>query len=300
MLTKPLAIKDMIEIYNIESLDELSVYLSKQEQEKARNWLFSQFDKLYHYANIKEWNELVRICEALKIIGWGDREPLEAKAQRWINGSYYTSLMNQYFEIKDEQGWRKLKDSYVLENGDDMTYYSGYKFQSQRNLLPKSPFRWMKSGNYQKSVQPLYESLDSLKEMMIHELQPEKYGEKFSYIGVFMLFSHHDDEHETVRLEYFHSKDEVPNGFEGKYYICPKYKWGRLVNQNEIYHIKVKRYFTREFGDLPLYEQKKIVSTDFLYYMQYVTDKLQKKKIDYNSNLLKNDLERILTHWINS
>ena len=51
----------MIEIYNIESLDELSVYLSKQEQEKARNWLFSQFDKLYHYANIKEWNELVRI-----------------------------------------------------------------------------------------------------------------------------------------------------------------------------------------------------------------------------------------------
>lgn len=34
--------------------------------------------------------------------------------------------------------------------------------------------------------------------------------------------------------------------------------------------------------------------------MQYVTDKLQKKKIDYNSNLLKNDLEKILTHWINS
>lgn len=65
---KPLAIKDMIEIYNIESLDELSVYLSKQEQEKARNWLFSQFDKLYHYANIKEWNELVRICEALKLL----------------------------------------------------------------------------------------------------------------------------------------------------------------------------------------------------------------------------------------
>lgn len=58
----------MIEIYNIESLDELSVYLSKQEQEKARNWLFSQFDKLYHYANIKEWNELVRICEALKLL----------------------------------------------------------------------------------------------------------------------------------------------------------------------------------------------------------------------------------------
>ena len=149
-----LAIKEMIEIYNIENLDELSVHLSKQEQGKARNWLFSQFDKLYHYENIKEWNELVRVCEALKIIGWGDREPLEAKVQRWINGSFYTSLMNQYFEIKDEQGWSKLKDSYVLENGSDKTYYTGYKFQSQRNLLPKSPIRWQKSGNYQKSVQP--------------------------------------------------------------------------------------------------------------------------------------------------
>ena len=56
-----LAIKEMIEIYNIENLDELSVHLSKQEQGKARNWLFSQFDKLYHYENIKEWNELVRV-----------------------------------------------------------------------------------------------------------------------------------------------------------------------------------------------------------------------------------------------
>ena len=98
----------MIEIYNIESIDELSVYLSKQEQVKARNWLFSQFDKLYHYANIKEWNELVRVCEALKIIGWGDKEPLEAKAQRWINGSFYTSLMNQYFEIKIPMFWKMV------------------------------------------------------------------------------------------------------------------------------------------------------------------------------------------------
>lgn len=75
----------------------------------ARNWLINQFDKLYHYSNIKEWNELVRVCESLKIIGWGDREPLEAKAKCWINGRYYTSLMNQYFETKDEQGWSKLK-----------------------------------------------------------------------------------------------------------------------------------------------------------------------------------------------
>lgn len=300
LISEPLAIKEMIEIYNIESLDELSVYLSKQEQEKARNWLLSQFDKLYHYANIKEWNELVRVCEALKIIGWGDREPLEAKARRWINGSFYTSLMNQYFEIKDEQGWSKLKDSYVLENGSDKTYYTGYKFQSQRNLLPKSPIRWQKSGNYQKSVQPFYESLDRLKDLVVHELRPEEYGNSFSYLGISMFFSHHDDENESVRYEYFHSQNEVPEGFNGKYYICPKYKWGRLVNQNGVYHIKVECHFSRKFGELPLLEQKKIIISDFLYYVQYVSDKLQKKKIEYDCNLLKSDLELILMKWENS
>lgn len=297
---KPLAIKNMNEIYNIEIIKELSLYLSKQNKEMARNWLINQFDELYHYSNINEWNKLVRVCESLKIIGWGDREPLEAKAKCWINGRYYTSLMNQYFEIKDEQGWSKLKDTYVLENGVDLTYYVGYKLQTQRNLLPKSPIRWSKSGNYQKSVQPLYESLDKLKDFVVHELRPEEYGDSLSYIGMSMYFSHHDDENRTVRCEYFHSENEVPVGFEGRYYIRPKYKWGRLVNQDGVYHIKVERYFSRSFGELPLLEQKKIIISDFLYYMQYVSDKLKKRKIEYDCNLLKRDLEKVLMKWENS
>lgn len=152
----------MNEIYNIETIKELSAYLSKQDKETARSWLINQFDKLCHYSNIKEWNQLVRVCEALRIIGWGDREPLEANATRWINGSYYTSLMNRYFEIKDEQSWTRLKDSYVLENSKDTTYYAIPKLHTQQNLLPKSPIRWQKSGNSQQSIRPLYESLDTI------------------------------------------------------------------------------------------------------------------------------------------
>lgn len=290
----------MTEIYNIESLEELSVYLSKQDKETTRSRLINEFDKLCHYSNIKEWNELVRICESLKIVGWGNREPLEAKAKCWINGRYYTSLMNQHFESKDEQGWNKLKDSYVLENGNDLTYYAGYKFQTQRNLLPKSPIRWQKSGNYQKSIQPLYESLDELKDLVIHELRPEEYGDSLSYIGLSMCFSHHDDENRTVRYEYFHSENEIPIGFEGRYYIRPKYKWGHLVNQDGVYHIKVERHFSRSFGELPLLEQKKVIVDDFFYYIQYVSDKLKKKKIEYDCNLLKIDLGEVLMKWKNS
>ena len=290
----------MNKIYNIESIKELSLYLSEQDKETTRNWLINQFDKLYHYSNIKEWNKLVRVCEALKIIGWGDREPLEAKAKCWINGRYYTSLMNQYFEIKDEQGWSKFKDSYIPEDSSDTTYYAIYKFHTQRNLLPKSPIRWSKSGNYQKSVKPLYESLDKLKDLVVHELQPEKYGDCLSYIGISMCFSHHDDDNRTVRYEYFHSENEVPVGMAGKYYIRPKYKLGRLANQEGVYHIKIERYFTRSFGELPLPEQKEIIGNDFLYYVEYVSDKLRKKKVEYNCSLLKVDLEKVLMKWRNS
>lgn len=290
----------MDEIYSIESLKELSLYLSEKNKETARNWLISQFDKLYHYSNIKEWNELVRVCESLKIIGWGDREPLEAKAECWINGRYYTSLMNQYFETKDEQGWSKLKDTYVLENGIDLTYYADYKLLTQRNLLPKSPIRWQKSGNYQKSVQPLYKSLDKLKDLIVHELRPEEYGDNLSYIGISMYFSHHDDDNKTVRYEYFHCENEIPVGYKGKYYIRPQYKWGRLVNQDGVYHLKVERHFSRSFGELPLLEQKEIIVCDFLYYIQYVSDKLRKKKVEYDCSLLKRDLEKVLMKWRNS
>lgn len=63
----------MTEIYNINNLDELSIYLKGKDREQARIWLLSQFDILYDYKNIKEWNELVRVCEALRIVGWGER-----------------------------------------------------------------------------------------------------------------------------------------------------------------------------------------------------------------------------------
>ena len=115
-----------------------------------------------------------------------------------------------------------------------------------------------------------------------------------------MFFSHHDDENESVRYEYFHSQNEVPEGFNGKYYIRPRYKWGRLVNQHGVYHIKVECYFSRKFGELPLLGQKKIIRSDFLYYIQHISDKLQKKKVEYDCNLLKSDLELILMKWEDS
>lgn len=288
----------MDQIYHIATLEELKAYLKQQDLTTARQWLLLRFDELRHYVNIKEWNELVRVCEALRIVGWGEREPMEAMAHRWINGSYYTAIQNRYFENREEQGWSKLRDSYRLLEGGDLTYYSIPKFESQRNPLPKTPIRWEKWGNYQTSVRPLFEGLDRLKELVIRKMRPEEYGEALCYVGISLHFSSHDCENESVRSEYFHSEEDLPEGFEECYYIRPRYKFGRLVYGAGGYHLKVDRYFTRAFGELSLSAQQQIVEEDFLYIIEYVCDKLLKKQIVYNGALLKEDMKAIFSEWM--
>ncbi len=71
-------------------------------------------------------------------------------------------------------------------------------------------------------------------------------------------------------------------------------------SKRSVSYIKVECYFSRKFGELPLLGQKKIIRSDFLYYIRYISDKLQKKKVEYDCNLLKSDLELILMKWEDS
>jgi hypothetical protein len=68
-----------------------------------------QFADLKTYRNAEEWNRLVRVCEGLRMVGWGEAEPVEAIAQQWLNGAWYTRLQNSAFVCVDggqEQEWR--------------------------------------------------------------------------------------------------------------------------------------------------------------------------------------------------
>jgi len=61
----------MNEIFSIESLAELELFLSKQNTDEIREKLFAEFLKYSDYKNATEWNKAVRLCECLAIIGWG-------------------------------------------------------------------------------------------------------------------------------------------------------------------------------------------------------------------------------------
>lgn len=285
------------DIYKLITLEQINNYIcNNKNQNKLRNILLNEFDGLYDYKNIIEWNKLVTICEFLAIIGWGDREPVEAFANKWINGSYYTIIQNKCFETKKEIGWRKKNKSFIIEDGEDKNDYGINKFLSQRNLLPKSPIRFSKSGNYQKSVKTFYNKLEKLKDLLINKLQPEKYGSKFAYLGLNLNFSHHDDK--NVRYEYFYSKNDVPKNYKGTYYIRPKFKIGNLIYINNQYKIVTNIHFTRKFGEMTFKDQKDIFKSDVYELLNIVDTKLEKKRINYNISLLKNDLENCFRLWI--
>ena len=295
-------------IYKLETIDELKNYIEISAIEKLQPLLLSEFEKLVNYKNIKQWNELVRVCEALAITGWGDNEPFEAIADKWINGSFYTALQNNFFEQKSDSNkqWSKQKETFVIDEiNADKTDYGISKFASQRNKLPKSPIRFVVSGNYQTSVQPLVDSFNVLKNKLIKQTKPELYGDTFSHIGIKLNFSHHDDKSPSVRMEYFHEENEIPNDFLGTknpggmpaYYIRPRLEVGKLLTKDGELKIPATRHFTKAFGYLDLSEQKKIVADDFLEIIAIVSDKLKKKKIEYNTELLKQDMKEIVASW---
>jgi hypothetical protein len=293
----------MNNIYNLETIDELKEYISNTSVDKLRPLLLTEFDRLINYKNIKEWNELVRVCEALSITGWGDKEAFEATANKWINGAFYTELQNKFFEQKLEwsKGWSKQKETFVIDKDHGIS-----KFASQRNKLPKSPIRWSWAGNYQSSVQPLIDSLQVLKDKIVRETRPELYGDTFSYILIHLNFSHHDDKSPSMRYEYFHDEIDVSTDFKGAeisdgrpaYYIRPRLDVGKLSTKENELRLLVSRYFTKEFGFLDISEQKKILHDNFLEIIDVLADKLKKKKIKYDTELLKQDTSEIFTTWL--
>jgi len=297
----------MHEIFKIDTLEALREYIQSVAADQLRPALLAAFGRLVNYQNIKEWNELVRVCEALQLTGWGDHEPFEAIAEQWINGAFYTEMQNSFFEKKPawSKRWRKQHETFILAEGTDTTDYGISKFTSQRNKLPKSPIRWTRSGNYQRSVQPLIDSLEMLKNKMVRQTRPELYGDAFSYLGIQLCFSHHDDESPSVRYEYFHGEAEVPNDFKGAknpggmpaYYIRPRLDIGKLATKNNELRLVVTRHFTKAFGELDLSEQQQILRADFLEMLTIVAEKLKKKKIKYDIELLTQDAEKILSEW---
>ncbi|CAG0934086.1 hypothetical protein PLCT1_02592 [Planctomycetaceae bacterium] len=286
-------------IHKTDSLGKLHQYLKAQDVTKLRPLLIAEYRRLSRYQNIKEWNELVRVCEALAIVGWGKEPAVDARAEKWINGSWYTYLRNRYFEDVDAQSgeWSKSGDSFVLRNGTDQGQYGIRKFATQRNPLPRNPVRMERSASFQKSAAAFVDALKQLRRRLDRETRPELYGSDFHYVGIRCCFSDHDNVYETVRAEYFHEKAEVPKDFKGRSYIRPRLDFGKLAKKEGHLRLLVTRHFTKTEGFLSLAKQKLLFKEDLATILDTLESKLKAKKLQFNTRLLREDVERILATW---
>ncbi|MFV2019527.1 hypothetical protein [Micromonospora sp. LOL_023] len=230
-------------------LDELERRVGGLDQDAVRTRLLAEYDELREYRSLAEWNRLVRACEVLALVGWGQRRPVEAYAEKWINGSMYTELRTATFESLPgtDRGWRRRGTTFVLDDGPDRTNLADSALTtvaSQRNPLPKNPIRLVRDGSYPQSAHAFVEELGRLRGILDARLA-RWYGPGFGYLGIRLSFSLPDaDPSSGLRMEYFHDESEVPPGFAGKAFVRPRLKMGRLATRKGEVKLEVTRHYT--------------------------------------------------------
>ena len=190
---------DLIQtISQFEELGSLEEWAkSKAKTSYLRADAFSALKDLRQYNDATEWSHVVRICELLAIIGWGDWEQLDAITS--YNGDCWeTKLINNRRETRLRHArWKKRKAGWLIFNPEylrsddfpdfDSEDWHAYvnvdfptvaidKLPSQRNPRQLMPFIFGMIGG----ANDLSDTISSLRNQMTKALykhmRPEHYG----------------------------------------------------------------------------------------------------------------------------
>jgi len=116
---------NMIELFKIETLEELENFLATQNQDEIRSEMLELFYRFCMYRNVSEWNKAVRLCEGLAITGWGDHEPVQAVRGKFFNGNPVTGFINKYSQDRFLDAiWSKRNTGFTLEQGRASYHFS--------------------------------------------------------------------------------------------------------------------------------------------------------------------------------
>lgn len=199
-------------IYEIESLAELEIFLRAWDQILIRERLLGEFDRYAFYKNASEWNKAVKICECLAIVGWGERERLEALRGKFYNGYAMTYFLNAHGDPRFvEAMWSKRKTGLTMQDGDTFFHESpdtagktlarhvkeeilDLTLNSQRNWIAKNPIRITRAiSNCYENSRAVIESLfKDLQPALNAKMRPKIYGCAINYIKSECAFSFDD------------------------------------------------------------------------------------------------------------
>ena len=199
------------DIFEIDSLDELTAYLQSLPPGRTRQQLRKRFFENVRYQNLSQWNRTVRLCEALTIVGWGDLEPVQAIRTIFDNGCPWTELRNRYWDYRYiDAWWSKRKDGimmserYLRDHGSDdlparllrkpfvATFEKEHgSFATQRNWIPRSPICvWRAICNCYESSEAFMASTKKLDAKLHLEMRPEVYGREIDQLRFYTHVSY--------------------------------------------------------------------------------------------------------------
>ncbi|MCC9016298.1 hypothetical protein [Flavobacterium lipolyticum] len=323
----------MNSIYHLDTLQELKEYLEKQDQKLLREELINEFLKFAEYKNASDWNNAVKICESLAIVGWGKHEPLQAVKGMFFNGNPETCFINKFREPRFVDAiWSKRKDGFTMEKGrtsyfespmlsEKKTILNEYYIQediqdlalaNQRNWIPKNPILITRTiSNCYENSKSVIESIDKeLQPELDLKMKPEKYGTAINQIVFSCSYSFYDNNScktnyiiadESLKLKQKDFYPELLKIFSKQeiesngYFLRNRYEYGNFNSQKG--KIVNEINFEKELSDLSYIKQKQAIAKHILISLNATIEKLKKKKISYDFESMQNDFLEILTKW---
>lgn len=325
----------MTEIYNIDNLEELKLFLENQSNtDRLREELFADFLRYADYKNVSEWNKAVKLCESLAIIGWGKHEPLEAIRGMFFNGNPETSFRNKFGECRFVEAiWSKRTAGFTMEQDRTSYYFSpdqedekqtkpwqyevkediqDLKIDSQRNWIPKNPIRLVRGiSNCYENSKTVIESIENdLQKELNLNMQPEKYGNAINQIYIHHSHSYYDNNScktnhiiadEKLQLK---KKDFYPHLLKmfpadeiekNGYYLRNRFEFGPFKSNTG--RVKIDIHFEKQFSELSYQEQKEKFSEHVSTALNTIVGKLKKKKLAYNFDLMFEDFSKLINEW---
>lgn len=281
------------DVMAIESLDGLAEFLSSQPEDEVRGELLAALDPLLEYDDADQWASAVRLCECLAIIGWGERERIDA-ISRFNGDCWETRFINANNEDRFRRGgWSKRKAGWVLRNPEyhfspdrpdkaeeDWHVHAGTTFPtvdrpdlpSQRNCQRQMPIVMDGFGGFNKTSLAASAMKQQLTAHLRDAMRPDCYGDALERF-YFTLHCPALSRSPAAALEV------------GSY----------NVKQRAFY---CKLSFDDGFGDLPADQQRKYFAENLLAAIDALDAKLRKRKIPYDIQGFRADVVTAIDNWL--
>jgi hypothetical protein len=318
---------DIEHIFKFDDLQDLEGFLLIQDIEGCRDELIRIFVSLCQYRDIKEWNQAVRVCESLAIVGWGDIEPVEATKWVYYNGQPNTAFFNKFGEHRYLSASWSIRSGMYSQTLGESSYGWGpclpdresqitdypaeerpldLKFKTQRNWIPRNPvlLRRTVANCYPNSEAFANDVWNNLGKRLDNGMRPEKYGRDLKAVVFKILMSYEWCNHiiasDSIKTNITaHLLNELHKIYSEKevkeHYYDLVHRFNYKGFRSNVFTVEI--CLEKQFSDLPLRGQKTTICDYLIDAMDTVVEKLRKKKLRYDLELMRQDFKTIVRDW---